>query len=72
MSIIKTILVASALSLGVIATASAQYDEKTTSNGDYVAMPTPSTSAALRSGPTVDGQFGETTLNGNYVPMTGK
>jgi len=69
MSIIKTALVASVLSLAVVATASAQYDEKIYPNGDYLAIPTPSASQPLPAGrATIDGQYGETTLNGNYVP----
>lgn len=59
MSIIKTALVASALSLAVVATASAQGQEKRTPQGNY--LPTPAPSSTL---PPV----GQTPANGDYAP----
>ncbi len=61
MSIIKTAFVASVLSLAVVATASAQYDEKIHPNGDY--MPMAAASSALPA------PIGQTRANGDYVPM---
>jgi hypothetical protein len=61
MSIIKTALVASVLSLAVVATASAQYNEKIYPNGDYVPMAAPSSA--------LPAPIGQTRANGDYVPM---
>ena len=85
MSIMKATLLASALSLAVVATAGAQGQEKTGPNGNYV--PTPAPSAAMpapvgqtpangdyKNQPTPSGQpapVGQTKANGDYQP-TGK
>jgi hypothetical protein len=68
-AIVRTMLPILALWLAGSVAANAQYQEKTAPNGDYVATPaTVTTSPSATNGPVVDGEYGKTTLNGNYVP----
>ena len=68
-AIVRTMLPILALWLAGSAAANAQYQEKTAPNGDYVATPAAATASPLApSGPVADGEYGKTTLNGDYVP----
>jgi hypothetical protein len=69
MSSIKATLLASAVGLVMAtASASAQWNEKATLNGDYVPMATLNTSQTFPNGTIINGEYGKMTLNGNYVP----
>jgi len=67
-ALVRTMLPILALWLVGTATANAQYQEKTAPNGDYVATPAAATtSPPMQNGPAVDGEYGKTTLNGDYL-----